>query len=160
MDDVVLKNALAFAAMGHSVLPLFSVVKAKGADAYACTCGDAGCASPGKHPHRLVPHGLKDATADPSVIEAWRAHLGEAELNFGVRTDRLVGARHRRRAGRASLKRLEELHGALPQTWRASTGSGRSLRNGELYSMSGRHIYFKPPRGGMYATAPAGSPRA
>ena len=83
---------------------------------------------------------------DAATIEAWQAGAGQAGLNFGVTTDKFVVIDVDGAVGRDSLKRLEEQHGALPRTWRAATGSGRSLRDGNGYSMSGRHIYFKAPR--------------
>ena len=117
------------------------------AGTYMCACGKADCGSAGKHPHgALAARGLTEATTDPAVIEAWGARAG-APINFGVTTAKLVVVDVDGAAGRDSLEALEEQHGALPRTWRASTGSGRSLRNGESYSMSGRHIYFKAPRG-------------
>ena len=71
-----LKAALDYAAMGWAVLPLHAVEKGR------CTCGDAGCGSPGKHPR--TNHGLKDATSDPDTIRAWWAAWPDS--NVGVRT--------------------------------------------------------------------------
>jgi hypothetical protein len=125
-------NAVAFAELGHAVLPLYTVVKGDGG--WTCACGKQDCGSPGKHPHaRLAPRGLKDASTDIDVIRAWVREC--LELNFGVSTDGLVVLDVDGGAGRASLTRLERQHGPLPPTWRVSTGSG------------GRHIYFKAPRG-------------
>jgi hypothetical protein len=45
MDDDALVNALAFAEMGHAVLPLFGIVKHPDGT-LVCTCGDARCTSP------------------------------------------------------------------------------------------------------------------
>lgn len=76
--------ALWFASQGFPVLPLHSLTEDR-----RCTCGDAQCHSPGKHPFaRYVLHGLKDATTDLDVIRKWfREHYW---LNFGVLTDRLL----------------------------------------------------------------------
>ena len=83
--------ALWFASQAFPVLPLHGVTEAR-----TCTCGwqpspdKPGEKHPvGKHPHAsLAPHGLKDATAVPSVVRAWfRVHYW---LNFGVLTDRFL----------------------------------------------------------------------
>ena len=131
MDDDARVNALAFAEMGHAVLPLFGIVKHPDGT-LVCTCGDARCTSPGKHPHaQLVPHGLTNASTDPTVIQTWRRST--INLNFGVTTATLVVLDVDGTVGRASLSRFEKQHGTLPKTWRVSTGSG------------GRHIYFSAP---------------
>ena len=39
---------------------------------YSCTCGDFNCPDVGKHPDtRLTPHGVRNATLDPSVAAQW-----------------------------------------------------------------------------------------
>ena len=96
----------------------------------------------GKHPHHLVPAGLKDATTDATVIRRWNATGG---LNYGVCTDRLVVLDQDGEAGRLSLRKLEEKHGRLPPTWTVSTGKRQS-----------RHRYFTPP-GGSAIRCSAGS---
>ena len=79
------RAALWFASHGHPVLALHSIT-----DTGNCTCGDAACHSPGKHPHAaLVPHGLRDATVDLGVIRAWFTRALLAQL-----------WRHHRRAAR------------------------------------------------------------
>lgn len=47
-----------------------------------CTCGDASCTSPGKHP-RIV-HGLKNASADREQFDSWTRRW--LDLNLGVHT--------------------------------------------------------------------------
>lgn len=79
--------ALWWAAKGVSVLPLHYPIftEVGGAQAVRCSCADRECRSIGKHPlHRLVPHGLTDATSDPDVVAAWWA--AEPKANIGVRT--------------------------------------------------------------------------
>jgi hypothetical protein len=49
-----------------------------------CSCGDAACDSPGKHPR--TSHGCKDATTDESLIEHWFNHYPVA--NWAVATGR------------------------------------------------------------------------
>lgn len=120
-------KALAFAARGHPVLPLFGV--ARHADKLWCGCGDAKCTSPGKHPHsRLAPHGKDSATTDPEIIQEWFDE--HPSLNFGVRTDALptVDIDPRNGGDEAWLKLVRENYDV--HTWRVLTGGG------------GQHIIF------------------
>ena len=73
--------ALSYAHRGWLVLPIHSV------DTGRCTCGRADCASPAKHP--LTRRGLKDASADPQVIERWWRRWPRA--NVAVRTGQESG---------------------------------------------------------------------
>ena len=66
--------ALAYAKLGWSVLPVWSVDENG-----SCRCGrpanDSGH-KPGKHPHsELVPHGHHDSTTDEEVIRGWWSTL-------------------------------------------------------------------------------------
>lgn len=66
-SQTVLDVALAFAATGVEVVPVWTVK-----DDGTCQCGDAGCPNPGKHPNTLlVPHGARDRTTDPHTINTW-----------------------------------------------------------------------------------------
>jgi hypothetical protein len=121
--------ALWFARQGHAVLPLHSVT-----DDHQCTCGDAGCHSPGKHPvAALVPHGAKDATTDEATVKAWFADA--YWLSYGVVTDKLfvvdVDTKH------GGTEKWRAMYGEptrhLPHTWQVRTGSG------------GAHVFFVPP---------------
>lgn len=88
--------------------------------------------SPGKHPR--TKNGLKDASAEPSVISAWDARW--PGTNWAARTGPeskfwvldVDGA-----DGLATLGALEAEHGPLPATLTATTGSG------------GRHYLFRWP---------------
>lgn len=72
-----------FAGQGIPVLPIFGVVDGR------CTCGDAECAGPGKHPvSSLVPHGVKDATTDLRTIRLW--HRKQPNMNYAVATKGLA----------------------------------------------------------------------
>lgn len=121
------RAALAYAErFGWAVLPLHSTKDGR------CTCGNPGCASPGKHP--ITPHGVKDANKDPTVITRWWRRWPWA--NVGVATGAASGVfvlDVDGTAGRESLAELEEKHGKLPDTIEQITGSG------------GRHILFKYP---------------
>jgi putative DNA primase/helicase len=117
MSDV-LDNALALAAEGFRVFPLWGISE-KG----VCACGDRDCESRGKHPeHLLAPHGLTDATTDPDTIEGW--HADNPHCNFGVVTGGMMVLDVDGDVGKSSLAKLIETHGPLPNTWRVATGRG------------------------------------
>lgn len=78
--DELLTNALALAAAGVKVFPCHRVVEGD------CTCLEAGCKSPGKHPR--TKNGSKEATTDPGQIKLWWAKWGKhGRLNFGQTLD-------------------------------------------------------------------------
>ena len=63
----VLATALAFAARGHAVLPLWWPV---GTDKLVCACGRLCGKAAAKHPHgRHAPRGLHSATCDSGIIK-------------------------------------------------------------------------------------------
>ncbi|MDK4727455.1 AAA family ATPase [Rhizobium phaseoli] len=81
-------------------------------------------------------YGLKDATTSRRIIDIW---FGDRHPNavIGIPTGEKLGGwvldldRHGDRDGHAWLAEMEEKHGALPDTARASTANG------------GTHIFFK-----------------
>jgi hypothetical protein len=75
--DGMLEHALAYAALGIPVMPLFE----PGADG-SCSCARTRCAYPGKHPRNR--HGLNAASTDPAVIHRWWTTWPGA--NIGGRT--------------------------------------------------------------------------
>lgn len=72
-----LDHALAYAALGIPVMPLFEP-----GPAGSCSCARTGCAYPGKHPRNR--HGLNAASTDPAVIHSWWTTWPDA--NIGGRT--------------------------------------------------------------------------
>lgn len=118
----MLLSALGYAAMGWPVIPLYGIKNG------TCTCADAQCRSPGKHPiSELVPHGFHDATTDPEKIRDWFTRVPDA--NIGVPT----GLTHSgfvaldidpRNGGDTTLTELIKEHGELPKTAIQITGSG------------------------------------
>jgi len=119
MDDV-LKNALAFAGRGYPVLPLHGISLHGGKR--CCTCGDAECRSPGKHPHeRLAPHGKDSSSVDQQVIRSWFA--AHAWLNYGLRTDELPTIDiDPRNGGDKEWRKLLGTTRPDVHTWRVITG--------------------------------------
>ncbi len=122
-------SASALARRGIFVFPLWPT-EADG----SCGCHVRDCKSPGKHPLGvLVPHGPKEATTDPSVIEQWWAPWPDA--NVGVATgggSGLVVLDVDGEVGKISLAGLVTRYGPLPSTWTVQTGRGR-------------HLYFAHP---------------
>jgi hypothetical protein len=119
--------ALKLATGGHPVIPIHHIDQ-RG----RCSCGRS-CASPGKHPRTL--NGLKDASAEPSVVAGWwrrwkNANVGIATGHQGLFVVDIDGPE-----GEESLARLEVDHEPLPTTRWVRTGSG------------GRHAYLRLPAG-------------
>lgn len=91
-----------------------------------CTCGNAACKSPGKHPAPTAPQGVKNATKDPRAL----ALMFRDGFNIGVATGEPSGfwvLDIDGQAGEQSLATLEAEHGALPATLVHFTGNGRHL---------------------------------
>ena len=76
----LLSWALGYAEAGFKVFPVHTIRDG------CCTCSDADCGSPGKHPR--TRNGLKDATLGPDQIERWWSQWPDA--NIGLRTDGLL----------------------------------------------------------------------
>jgi len=75
----LLTAALRYAALGLSVVPVHSI---KG-DGW-CSCRDGkSCTSPGKHPR--TPHGIRDATCDPTEIERFWSKWPDANIGIATR---------------------------------------------------------------------------
>ena len=123
----LLETALAYAARGWAVLPLFGIAAGR------CTCGQADCASPGKHPRTI--HGVKDASRDPERIRAWDWGGAGIGIATGAVSGLVVLDLDPRHGGFESALTLKEKHGPLPDTLTASTGG------------SGMHLYFRHPGG-------------
>lgn len=120
-----LEYALAYAAMGWPVFPLHNMVDGR------CSCGRDCKKSAGKHPRTV--NGVKDASAEPAVIEAWWTRNPEA--NIGIATGAVSGLVvidiDPRNGGNATIDELEARNGRLPDTVLALTGGG------------GRHFCFR-----------------
>lgn len=90
----------------------------------------------GKQPlGKLAPNGLKNATCDPAIIDAWWTK--EPQANVAIATGAISGLVvldvDAKSGGDETLADLELLHGKLPQTVEVLTGGG------------GRHVYFRWP---------------
>jgi bifunctional DNA primase/polymerase-like protein/AAA domain-containing protein/primase-like protein len=115
-----LPNALEAIGLGFAVIPVHSILGGQ------CSCGNAACPSPGKHPIAdLVPNGVKQATKDQEIAREWWAHHEDA--NVGIATGSASGVCvldvDERHGGGASLARLMQEHGAI-NTPTVKTGDG------------------------------------
>ena len=131
MADMMSK-ALALAAQGMRVLPLYPIGQGGGG-----ACAQPSCQNAGKHPQ--LGAWQKRATTDAQQIRHWWTRGAGCGIGIATGVDSGIwvldidtkdGAR-----GMESLRELEAEHGALPETLTALTGSG------------GEHYYFKIPAG-------------
>jgi hypothetical protein len=136
--SLILPHALAYAARGWAVLPLYPIVDR------SCGCGTPQCPAPGKHPYAsLVPNGLHNATTDADIITRWwtKAPSAHVAIRTGTASGLLVLDLDDRpedgRDGRSTWLRLLADHAGTqpPDTVEASTGGG------------GRHLFFALPDG-------------
>jgi hypothetical protein len=130
--------ALGYAARGIPVLPLHTPqLRPQRSNhdpavvAMRCSCGDAACDRPGKHPRTLlVPHGVVHATEDRKRIKEWwrRAPLANVGLATGHLVDvlDLDGPQ-----GVTALRRFATHHSWAP--------TGPLVRTGR-----GWHLYLRP----------------
>jgi hypothetical protein len=110
-DHSWLEAALAYAARGWCVLPLYGVSQGR------CSCAKgAACTSPGKHP--LIDDWPHTASLDPAQIEAWGRQWPAANVGVltGVRSHLAVLDTDPRHGGRHTLADLEACHTPLPET--------------------------------------------
>lgn len=121
-----LRAALAYAANGWAVFPVNGVIGGR------CGCGARDCSSPGKHP--LTRHGLKQATTDAGVVEAWWKRWPQANVAIATGSaSGIVVIDVDLPAGSSSLNRLGDQGHELPETLTVRTGSG------------GIHLYYGTP---------------
>lgn len=121
-------DALRYAELGYSVLPLHSIVDG------VCTCHlKKSCQKPGKHPR--TPHGVKDATTDHAQIEKWWSEHPISNIGIAMgRISNIVALDiDPRNGGIQTLNRLRKELGQINAMVRARTGGG------------GQHLIFKYP---------------
>ena len=121
------KHALSYASRGWPILPLYWMENG------ICSCPKgAGCSVPCKHPYTpLVPHGLKDATANEAIVERWWTQAPKA--NIAVATGENSGLVVVDADGQAGLMTVQEKD--LPDTIKSRTGR----------SDGGQHFFFMHP---------------
>jgi predicted P-loop ATPase len=101
--------------------------------AAGCSCGNADCKSPAKHP--LTPHGFLDASTDTAIIRKWWRKWARANIGMRTGLGRLVVDGDPRNGGPAESSDLVQLFGAFAPTAEQRTGGG------------GRHWFFTYPGG-------------
>jgi hypothetical protein len=128
------RGALAMALRHCFVFPLWWPIETPdGIRHCACPNGER-CPSPAKHP---INFGWQnEATTDPKLIAAWFAKW--PGMNYGIFLGPsgilVLDADERpQHSGMDTIRRLEDLIGALPRTWVVATGGG------------GFQFYFKLP---------------
>jgi len=129
----ILDYALAYAKLGWSVLPVWSVD-----DDGRCRCGsdhlnEDGIPQPhifGKHPHGgLAPTGFLDASDDPEVIRRWFASDPDAGVGIACAASGLVVLDiDPRNDGNLTLAKLEAEHGVIHSDVVAKTQGGGEHR--------------------------------
>lgn len=122
--------AIFLGSRGFAVFPCYTIEDGR------CSCGDAKCTSPGKHPiGSLVAQGLRNADTDHRIIREWWATYPDA--NIGVATGDVSGVVvldiDAKANGEITLTNLEHRYGRLPNTWAVETGGG------------GFHFWFRMP---------------
>ncbi|HEX4770470.1 MAG TPA: bifunctional DNA primase/polymerase [Bryobacteraceae bacterium] len=125
MSALLSNAAVQLAEKGWRVFPLHGIVR------HQCTCGKAGCTSPGKHPR--IKGWQQNASSDPETVAAYWKKWPDS--NIGVATggsSRLFVVDIDGPDGEAALRALTDKYGSLPETMTVTTGRGR-------------HLYFEVP---------------
>lgn len=124
------QRAAFLASKGFAVFPIFTI------DGGRCSCGFAGCSSPGKHPiGELAPQGVLNATTDSQWIKEWWSLYPDANIGIatGDASHIVVIDIDPDKGGEDAWVALEDRHDEIPPTWTALTGGG------------GFHFYFRMP---------------
>jgi hypothetical protein len=116
-NNAVIKAWLPYIEKQLHVFPVHGITPAR-----RCTCGDATCLSPGKHP--CINDWEKAATFDPAVIKRWLRRFPTCNIGWALGRDGCgapdVDPRH---GGDESFARLEQKLGCI-DTARQKTGGG------------------------------------
>jgi hypothetical protein len=122
--------ALAYAKLGWHVFPAFWVDETG-----QCSCANAECKNPGKHPIGwLAKRGQDDATTDETRISTWWASAPQANVAIMLAPSGLVAIDiDPRNGGWDTIDDLEAKHGAINSDVVQLTGGGGEHR---LFSMA------------------------
>jgi archaellum biogenesis ATPase FlaH len=119
----LLDAALALAAINWRVIPLTWPEGVAGTK-LTCSCAQPDCDSPAKHP--LTENGLKDASADETVIRGWWKRWPRANVGIvtGAESGIVVLDKDLRHGGEETLAKLMDEYGEFSETVEAVTGGG------------------------------------
>lgn len=121
-------NPIEYLELGWHLIPIFEISNGR------CSCGDAGCQSPGKHPRAGL--GLKHASNDPETIDMWARQWPRCSWAAAcVRSGFIAVDVDPRAGGNSTFETLTEQLGPLPETSTQKTGG------------DGRHYLFTIPPG-------------
>ena len=114
---ILLEAALTYAQRGFRVLPLNSIRNG------VCTCGNAQCKSPGKHP--LTARGALEASADEIQIKGWWAQWPNANIGLAMGDHGCVAIDvDTRNGGHLTWEAILQVNGEPPETATQRTGNG------------------------------------
>lgn len=131
-ETPLLEAAIAYASHGFRVLPVWGIRLIDGVA--TCTCGRAGCSTPGKHP--IERAWQKKASDDADTVRDARRSRPHANIGLAMGGEtRLVAIDIDGEKGRTSLRELEENVQPLPET--LTSRSGRAD--------GGEHRLFRVP---------------
>lgn len=82
MPSIMLEHALGYAARGFSVVPVHSAQK------HRCSCGNAKCSSPGKHPRMKWQGHANTKLTEDEINSFWSRY---PESNIGIATGAISG---------------------------------------------------------------------
>lgn len=130
VPETPLEYALAYAAIGWHVLPLWWIRGDK-----KCACGSSLCGAPGKHPLGVVvAKGANSATTDPETIEKWWTRYPTANVGVALHASGMVAVDiDPRNGGHITFDALEDQRGKISSELEQITGG------------NGRHIFFSAP---------------
>lgn len=119
-----------YAALHTLIFPCHWIIET--AQGRACSCGDTGCKSPGKHPIKeLAPNGHKDASSNPETINSWWTLYPQANPAMSLAESGLVVIDiDPRNGGDGTFDDLEAKHGKITSDVEQITGG------------AGRHIVY------------------
>lgn len=125
-ENQTLSAALRYARRGFLVFPCHSM---RGRQ---CSCGQAACPHPAKHPR--TPRGFKDATTNEQTLRTWWQRWPDANVAIPTGAGSgivVIDTDHKPDQGiegEETLSALEKQHGALPETVEQITGGGGHQR--------------------------------
>ena len=120
-------RAIEYAKEGLTIFPVYEMVNGR------CSCGDANCRSPGKHPR--TPKGHNDATSNVDQVKEWWNTWPSANIGYRPGPNEIVLDIEREGIEKGLIGELCKQLGPLPTTKMSNTGGG------------GQHHFYRLPAG-------------